>query len=302
MNDTSVSVIIPAYRAAKTIGRAVDSVLGQSCQSQEILVVDDGSPDDLTAALAPYGNRVTVIRKPNGGAASARNLGIERSSGDLIAFLDADDYWEPVKLERQLAILQQHPEVGLTSSQAYTQQPGGVRVASFWTLPFALDEVLRASGSMIFEIAFRVWTTTVVVRRQALGNHRFEQDLETAEDRDLWIRLIASHPVYFCSERLATGVDEAGSLSRSNGDRDCSNMLRVLHRHAALVSPRELRIWEACVYKRWAAVRLSLGDAGAALEPAWSRLRRQCFSVQGWWIMLKCLARGYVPRLFHSDV
>src|SRR5262245_13313488 len=117
----SVSVVIPAYRASGTIGRAVVSLLHQTRTPDEILVVDDGSPDDLAAALAPYCDRVTLVRKENGGAASARNLGIDRSRGDLIAFLDADDYWEPTKLERQLSIFRRHPEVGLVASRFYVE-------------------------------------------------------------------------------------------------------------------------------------------------------------------------------------
>src|SRR5207253_2812039 len=106
-----VSTVIPAYRASRTIGRAVDSLLSQTRPPDEIVIVDDGSPDDLAAAVKPYGDRVQLLRKVNGGAASARNLGIESARGDLIGFLDADDYWEPSKLERQLDILQRHPNI-----------------------------------------------------------------------------------------------------------------------------------------------------------------------------------------------
>ncbi len=90
-----MSVVIPACRAAHTISRPVDSLLAQTRLPDEILVIDDGSPDDLEAALSRYGDRVTLIRKSNGGAASARNLGIERSRGELIAFLGADDSGNP---------------------------------------------------------------------------------------------------------------------------------------------------------------------------------------------------------------
>ena len=81
MRALSVSVIIPAYKAARTINRAVESALGQTRPPAEVLVVDDGSPDgaDLVAALARYGGRVTLLRKPNGGAASARNHGFSAS-------------------------------------------------------------------------------------------------------------------------------------------------------------------------------------------------------------------------------
>jgi glycosyltransferase involved in cell wall biosynthesis len=295
MNNLSISVIIPAYQAAKIIGRAVDSALRQTCSPKEILVIDDGSRDDLAGALAPYGDRVTLIRKANGGAASARNLGIDRARGDLIAFLDADDYWEPEKLEKQLAIFQRHPEVGLTAGRFFAQYPGQQRYDATPPICFEPDTALTPSGNMIFEIGFRLWTTTVLIRRRALGENRFDESLQTAEDRDLWIGLLAANPVYFSSEYLATGIFQASSLSRSNVDRDCTNMLRVLHKHAALLSRSELRHWEANVYRRWAAARISQGQARAALDPAWSRLCRQYLSPQSWWIVLKCLVRGYGP-------
>src|SRR5947209_192198 len=93
-----VSTVIPAYNASGTILRAIESVLAQTRPPDEILVIDDGSTEDLSLTLEPFRACVTLIRKPNGGAASARNLGLDLSRGDYIAFLDADDYWEPRKL------------------------------------------------------------------------------------------------------------------------------------------------------------------------------------------------------------
>src|SRR5262249_9552990 len=124
MPTATVSVIIPAYRAARTIGRAIDNVLSQTRPPDEVLVIDDGSPHDLAAALKAYGGRGVLVRKPNGGAASARNLGIEASWGDLIAFLDADDYWAADKLEWQLAALARHPEAHLLAGGYFEQSPG----------------------------------------------------------------------------------------------------------------------------------------------------------------------------------
>lgn len=77
MSEPTVSTVIPAYRATRTIGRAINSLLAQTLPPDEIVVVDDGSPDALAAALEPYEGHVTLIRKPNGGAATARNVGIE---------------------------------------------------------------------------------------------------------------------------------------------------------------------------------------------------------------------------------
>src|SRR5690348_13015928 len=130
MSNLSISTIIPAYNAAKMIGRALDSVLAQTHLSDEILVIDDGSQDNLPDAVAGYGNQVTLIRQANGGAASARNRGIDQAQGDLIAFLDADDFWEPTKLERQLEVFQKHQEIGLVASRHFSQEPGQLRIVA----------------------------------------------------------------------------------------------------------------------------------------------------------------------------
>src|SRR5918993_2695584 len=110
-----VSVVIPAYNAAPLIGAALDSVFSQSFTDLECIVVDDGSRDErqLLEALAPWRDRIVYVRQENGGPAKARNTGIARARGELIAFLDADDEWLPEKLSRQVAFFERHPETGL---------------------------------------------------------------------------------------------------------------------------------------------------------------------------------------------
>lgn len=109
MSGDLVSVIMPVYDAEAWLGRAVDSVLTQSHRNLELVAVDDGSRDDSLAILQSFAqrdSRVRVQRQPvNGGVATARNAGLAAARGDYIAFLDADDWWHPAKLERQLASL-----------------------------------------------------------------------------------------------------------------------------------------------------------------------------------------------------
>ncbi len=287
----TVSVVIPAYRAAATIGRAVDSVLAQTRPINNLLIIDDGSPDDTAAALAPYGDRVRLLRKPNGGAASARNFGLDRCGGDLIAFLDADDYWEPHKLERQLGVLARHPELVAVAGRFYIEPPGRVRHLNRAGDPELFDRVWdRPPGPVAFAIARRVWTSALLARREALAGLRFDEGLSTAEDMDLWVRLVASAPVYMLSEPLATAVQEPGSLSRGDPDRDCRNMLAVVRRHAALLGPAAARAWETDIYREWAARQLGEGRPAAALPPAWRRWTRQPWSPQAWWIVCKSAA------------
>ena len=193
-SNETVSVIVPYYRARQTIARAVESALGQTAPPLEILIVDDGCPEDAASATKQFGTSVSLIRKPNGGTASARNLGIEHARGEWIAFLDADDYWEPAKLERQLAFSE---GAGVVGSMWFTEAPGKPRSvgkdrrdAGFFGRTFRPGE-LEA-----FHVAMNVWTSVLLVRRKALGEQRFVSGLEPAEDRDLWIRLAATTAVY----------------------------------------------------------------------------------------------------------
>jgi glycosyltransferase involved in cell wall biosynthesis len=295
-NDATVSVIIPAYRAAATIGRAMDSLLAQTRPPDEIIVIDDGSPDDLAGALAPYANRFTLLRQENSGVASARNRGLEHARGSFIAFLDADDCWEPDKLARQLNIFREHPELGLVASRFYVQEPGRERYFPAAAVPPIYDRVLTLAGEAAFEAATWVLTSTVLVRRAALGGQRFDPQLRTAQDRDLWVRLVNASPVYLSSEPLITYVLEPGSLSRSNLDNDNGNMLRVVRRYGGLLGRGGLRKWEALVFRQWAAGHLGGGRPRAALPYAWERVRRQPCSAEGWWVFVKSATLAWTTR------
>ncbi len=292
-----VSVIIPTWRAAHTIRRAVDSLLAQTRPPDEILVIDDGSPDDIAVSLKCFGERVTLLRQLNGGAAGARNHGLERASGELLAFLDADDYWEPHKLERQLDVLERHPEVGLMATRYYQELPGEPRALRTWSSPAPVfDRVIAAAEVDVLTVAKRMWTSTVVVRRAILDAQRFDTTLKTAEDIDLWIRLLLAGQVYLLSEPLATMILEPGSLSRSDVADDYRNMLTVVHRYAAALGPaRTLR--EAHIYREWAAGHLGAGEPRAALRPAWKRAVRQPWSLEGLWILVKSACWSCSRRL-----
>jgi glycosyltransferase involved in cell wall biosynthesis len=111
-----VSVVIPVYNGARTIGRALESVFAQTFTDFEIVVVDDGSTDDTLAALERYGDRIRVIKESNRGPSAARNTGVSAAAGDYIAFLDDDDEWMPAKLARCVAVLDADSDCAL----AYT--------------------------------------------------------------------------------------------------------------------------------------------------------------------------------------
>ena len=98
-----------------------------------------------------------------------------------------------------------------------------------------------------------MWTGTLIVRQEVLGDERFVSGLEPAEDRDMWIRLVLRGPAYLMSEPLATAVLEPGSISRSNVDRDCSKMIEVVQRHSGTLGLRGTMTWRSHTVYRWAA-------------------------------------------------
>ncbi len=110
---SKVTVIIPAYNAEKFIEQTIDSVLAQTFQDFEIIVINDGSRDKTAEIVNSYGFSVRCIQTTNGGVSRARNLGINNALGEYIAFLDSDDLWEPTKLEKQVALLDENPNIGL---------------------------------------------------------------------------------------------------------------------------------------------------------------------------------------------
>lgn len=130
--DPVVSVIVPLYNRAHLLGTAIDTALAQTFPAIEVIVVDDGSSDDVEGAIAPFlaDGRVRLVRKENGGPSSARNVGIEEARGTFVAFLDSDDTWRPDKLELQLAAAtgQKDPERVLVTARSEVHSDGYTRI------------------------------------------------------------------------------------------------------------------------------------------------------------------------------
>lgn len=111
--DKSVSLIIPAYNAARYLKEALDSAIYQTRPPQEIIVIDDGSTDNTRDLVAYYGPMVRYVYQENQGIGAARNAGVRLAQGDYVSFLDADDFWTSDKLERQMAVFQKQPEINM---------------------------------------------------------------------------------------------------------------------------------------------------------------------------------------------
>lgn len=194
-----VSVIIPAYNARRFVGEAIDSVLRQTMNDLEIIVVDDGSTDTTPVVLADFGSAIRVHRQANGGVASARNAGVATARGTYVAFLDADDVWLPEKLARQMPLFERS-DVALVYS--------GIRVVDA-DLRLVRDIVPAAPeraliNTLCVEPPPVPLTMTGVVRRtafDAVGG--FDERLSTSADADFVCRVAARYRLERIEEPLA---------------------------------------------------------------------------------------------------
>jgi len=163
-----ISILIDTYNYGRFIEDAVDSVLAQDfpAEQMEVLVVDDGSTDDTAERLKKYGDRIRYFRKVNGGQASAFNFGVVRACGEIVAFLDADDYWLAGKLRCVAAEFEAHPEVGLVYHRLFERAKGNeeLREARF--------EFAAVSGNIANDIAglmsYRPQPTSTLALRRAV--------------------------------------------------------------------------------------------------------------------------------------
>jgi len=203
-----VSVIIPAYNAAATVAATVDSVLGQTFSDFEIICVDDGSTDRTKAILsgysAKYPDRMRLADQPNNGPAAARNHGARLSSGEYLAFLDADDIWMPNFLERTVAALDADPALALVYCNASLADSEGVDLGA------ALIGQGVDHAPSLNELLTQLWPimpSAALVRRTAYDHgHGYRDELRGAsfrfEDVDFWIRMREQGPFKFIPEEL----------------------------------------------------------------------------------------------------
>lgn len=236
-NAPLFSVIIPTYNSAAYIAEAIESVLVQTYQNFEIVVVDDGSTDGTRAILVPCSDRITYLSQANRGPSAARNLGIQHSRGELIGFLDADDIWLPNKLERQLQFMVDHMDVALVFGDVELFNEHGTVTPTF------LGQKAIASrlhgGEVIIKDAFRsllrenfITTTTVTVRRSCLREvGGFDELLRSVEDRDLWLRIAGRCPIGCVPEIVGRKRVHGHNIS-SNGHLATQSLIRVLEKRA----------------------------------------------------------------------
>ncbi|KQT35291.1 hypothetical protein ASG29_04115 [Sphingomonas sp. Leaf412] len=293
-----VTVIVPAFDAAATIGETLASVCAQTHAALQVLVVDDGSRDDTAAiarAVAARDPRVTVLRRPNGGVARARNAALALATGDFVAPLDADDLWHPTKIARQLARLDATPAADLVYCWSVDIDAAGMVVERRLDVPRYEGDVIAP----LIRANFIDNSSTPLIRRDAL--HRAggwdptlrDRGAQGCEDWLLYLR-IAARGAFALEPAFLVGYRQSpAAMSRNVAAMRRSSEVVLAEgrcRHPAL--PDRLFRWARAAFGHYVAdmlaadgrpVRAATARAGAiARDPAWlasrtarRRLRRR---------------------------
>lgn len=196
-----ISIVIPLYNKAESISGTIRSVLGQTYQDFEVIIVDDGSTDDsfqVVSRLNQSEPRLTVIQKANGGVCSARNTGINAAKGEFIALLDADDIWDKDYLQEQMRMVSDFPECSMWGIN-YGETIDGEVIRD---VPTGLPKGFRGIVEDYFRIPGRIsdlfCSSSVLIRKAVFDKvGLFDERIRYAEDSDMWFRIIARFPVAF---------------------------------------------------------------------------------------------------------
>ncbi len=244
-----VSVIIPVYNGAATIGRALASVFAQTFTDYEVVVVNDGSTDDTASVLAGYGDRIRVMTQPNRGLPAARNAGVRASSGEYVAFLDDDDEWMPQMLERCAAVLDEDPECGLVYAGALKVDLDGR------SMPDQSSENDDIDSPTMEQMLARPWIVVpsqVMVRRAILERcDGFEERCVTPAKTSSFCcarasaDISAASPNYWCARAtrpLYPKASEARAGRRTAGAAGARALRRVGRRFHPRIPPRGVKV------------------------------------------------------------
>ncbi|MDF1582303.1 MAG: glycosyltransferase family A protein [Methyloprofundus sp.] len=253
-----VSIIIPAYNAELYIKKAINSLLNQSYQNFKIIVINDGSMDSTEAVVNQFSDaRIGIISQANGGMSSARNAGLRAATGQFIAFLDSDDYWLPEKLEKQVVLLQDNPDIGFCSTQTRVETPDG-KFVNNWLCPVISISTVH---TIMSESASIAGSASSVLARKSVQEKAgfFDESLTGLEDTDMWIRFAAISNYCCIPETLTVILKRPNSVSRSLTNMRNSG-LEVLQKNRHLLDKKsQKQFWRSayasmlCDYAKWEA-------------------------------------------------
>jgi glycosyltransferase involved in cell wall biosynthesis len=211
-----VSVIIPTYNRANLLPRPIKSVLNQTFQDFELIIVDDGSTDntrELVEEFQKKDSRIKYIFQENsGGPAKPINTGIKNSKGEYIAILESDDEWLPEKLEKQIKVLEEFKNVSLVSCYAFRIFADGTK--KLYKTPY-LGIFKKTKWKLFWEKWGIISLSTVMVRKEVIEKVGFfDEKIKTGADIDFYLRCIKKFDFYFIHEPLISYYESEESLSK----------------------------------------------------------------------------------------
>jgi GT2 family glycosyltransferase len=218
-----ISVVIPTFNNARYLPLAVRSARHQTLTVDEIIVIDDGSTDDTAKAVASLGTDVRYLRQDNRGPAAARNLGVDLATGELVAFLDADDEWMPTTAEWLCALFSAYPAAVLATGDMCAVDSAGALTEASWFASRGLSAKVAAWDgapvpNAVAEIVRRnfVGTSVAMVRRSDfVALDGFRRDLRYGEDLELWARLATRGQVFCLPKVLGRRRGHASNTTKS---------------------------------------------------------------------------------------
>lgn len=238
-----VSVVIATYNMSRFLGKSVQSALDQTYPNLEVCVVDDGSTDDTEQLLAKWRDdpRVIVVRQKNQGQAVAKNRGAKETRGEFIAFLDADDYWLPTKIEKQMALFAKP-----ATAVVYTE----ISCVDENDKELPHGEVRRHRGRVTEQLLLENFVpyVTTVVRRSAFEEVQgFDEAIDMGIDWDLWLRISVRHEFDYVPENLTRYRVWSGQMSKKYRRRLDSSMAIMdaflKNHHGAVSREHEKLAW-----------------------------------------------------------
>jgi glycosyltransferase involved in cell wall biosynthesis len=272
VNEDSFTVIVPCYESAHLVGDALASIASQSRRADEVIVVDDGSSDDVASAVRRTSYEARVLRVEHGGLSAARNAGVAAAASTWVTFLDADDRYEPRFLEAIALRAAREPDLTAITTDVLFDTPEGVDGTFYGTNDFAS----RDQRSAILRGCFL--TMLSAIRRDALLNvGGFDTSTEPSEDWDMWIRLVlAGGRLGFVDEPLARYRMHDEQITARRG-RAFFGRVRVIEKTLAddrLTEEERARLREHRRHVRARALAAAAAEAGRpiAARQRWARL------------------------------
>lgn len=208
-----ISVVIPAYNRSALLARTLKSILSQKERVDEIVVVDDGSLEDLSEIAREFGAR--YIKKEHGGVSSARNVGIESSKNEWIAFLDSDDVWLDDKISKQIEFHKKNRDILFShTNEIWIRDGKEIKQKSHHKKLESSDFLRAISGTLISP------STTLVHKDIFREVGYFDEHLKSCEDYDLWLRVVYRFEIGFLSDFLAIKYGHDNQLSKKYHSMD----------------------------------------------------------------------------------